>query len=416
MAKKALVVCGLGWGDEGKGATVDKLVDMNESHIVIRYNGGSQTAHNVVFNPPGSSVSLSHTFSQFSSGSFHPKVTTWLSRFMLINPINMMNEADHLKKLGVPNVWERTFIDENCIVITPYHIAFGRVREILRGDKAHGSCGEGVGEARWQDITSSKYSIHAKDLDDKDLIEKKLMDLSSFYKSMCIPIKEKIQSLPEELWKKEYDILDPANEVTRNTFRDWYIDAYAEWPVIVSKGSTLGAMLNFSKHPCVFEGAQGVLLDEVHGVAPHNTWTNTTCENALTLLSEAKFDGEVEKVGCLRIYATRHGYGPFSTEDPNLNAVLTENHNKHGKYQGAFRFGHFDVPSVKSSIEICKGIDWISLSCIDQWNPMMKIKVSEDTYVQPETLSEYLKVLQENLSVPIKLIGSGPSSKDRISL
>ena len=39
--------------------------------------------------------------------------------------------------------------------------------------------------------------------------------------------------------------------------------------------------------PVVFEGAQGVLLDEWRGFHPYTTWSTTTFENAETLLGES---------------------------------------------------------------------------------------------------------------------------------
>ena len=45
---KAIVTVGLGFGDEGKGATVDYLTRQFRSDLVVRYSGGAQAAHNVV--------------------------------------------------------------------------------------------------------------------------------------------------------------------------------------------------------------------------------------------------------------------------------------------------------------------------------------------------------------------------------
>jgi adenylosuccinate synthase len=56
--KKAILVAGLVWGDEGKGSVVDYLVRKHKAGVVVRYNGGAQAAHNVV-TPEG----LQHTFS-----------------------------------------------------------------------------------------------------------------------------------------------------------------------------------------------------------------------------------------------------------------------------------------------------------------------------------------------------------------
>jgi adenylosuccinate synthase len=50
----------------------------------------------------------------------------------------------------------------------------------------------------------------------------------------------------------------------------------------------------------VFEGAQGVLLDEWHGFHPYTTWSTTTFANAETLLAEADAAGTGTRLGVLR--------------------------------------------------------------------------------------------------------------------
>jgi hypothetical protein len=45
--KRAVITVGLGFGDEGKGATVDFLTRALEADLVVRYCGGSQAGHNV---------------------------------------------------------------------------------------------------------------------------------------------------------------------------------------------------------------------------------------------------------------------------------------------------------------------------------------------------------------------------------
>ena len=53
-ARRAFVIAGLGYGDEGKGTTVDWLARRYAPTLrtsrttVVRYNGGAQAAHNVV--------------------------------------------------------------------------------------------------------------------------------------------------------------------------------------------------------------------------------------------------------------------------------------------------------------------------------------------------------------------------------
>ena len=83
----AILVAGLGFGDEGKGSIVDALVRKHGAHTVVRYNGGAQAAHNVV-----DLDGRHHTFSQFGSGTFVPGTRTFLSRFMVVNPLGMLIE------------------------------------------------------------------------------------------------------------------------------------------------------------------------------------------------------------------------------------------------------------------------------------------------------------------------------------
>src|SRR5688572_1634241 len=131
----------LGFGDAGKGSIVDFLTRANEAHTVVRYNGGAQAGHRVVTAGPRP---REHVFAQFGSGTL-AGAATHLSRFMLIDPPAMLEEAGHLARLGV-DALERTTIDAGAPVITPFQRAVNRLRELARGDARHGSCGMGIGE------------------------------------------------------------------------------------------------------------------------------------------------------------------------------------------------------------------------------------------------------------------------------
>ena len=75
----ARVVIGAGWGDEGKGATVDRLV-RGPDDVVVRFNGGAQAGH-TVFAPDG----RRHVFHHVGSGAFHG-AATYLSRHVVSKP------------------------------------------------------------------------------------------------------------------------------------------------------------------------------------------------------------------------------------------------------------------------------------------------------------------------------------------
>jgi adenylosuccinate synthase len=115
--------------------------------------------------------------------------------------------------------------------------------------------------------------------------------------------------------------------------------------------------------PVVFEGAQGVLLDEWRGFHPYTTWSTTTSANAEELLAEAGAAGAALRLGVVRCYMTRHGPGPFVTEDPTLE--LPEPHNQHGTWQGPVRTGHFDGVALRYAVEVTGGVDAVALTHLD---------------------------------------------------
>jgi len=117
----------------------------------------------------------------------------------------------------------------------------------------------------------------------------------------------------------------------------------------------------------VFEGSQGVLLDEWRGFHPHTTWSTVTPASAQALLASAGLErGEVW--GTTRAYATRHGAGPFPTEDASLAGVLPEPHNAYGDYQGDWRVGHLDLTLLNYAARVCRaagGLDRVAVSHLD---------------------------------------------------
>ncbi|HET8846443.1 MAG TPA: adenylosuccinate synthetase, partial [Ktedonobacteraceae bacterium] len=157
----AIFITDLGFGDAGKGTITDFLARRFSAHTVVRYNGGPQAAHNVVC-PDG----RHHTFSQFSSGMFLPGTRTLLSRFMLINPLNMLKESRHLNAYGISDALQRVQIDRRALVITPFQRAMNRLREIARADSRHGSCGEGVGECMADSLQYGREMLFTGDLAD----------------------------------------------------------------------------------------------------------------------------------------------------------------------------------------------------------------------------------------------------------
>ena len=65
---------------------------------------------------------------------------------MLVDPLALTAEAEHLRRLGVPDPFALLTVDREALLTTPYHRAANQAREAARGSGRHGSCGMGIGE------------------------------------------------------------------------------------------------------------------------------------------------------------------------------------------------------------------------------------------------------------------------------
>ncbi|MEU4552838.1 adenylosuccinate synthetase [Micromonospora violae] len=335
-----VAVVDLGYGDAGKGTVVDWLCATRPVQTVVRFNGGAQAAHNVVLRD-----GRHHTFAQFGAGTFHPGVGTHLSRHVVVDPLALVAEADHLATVGVPDALDRLTVDGDALLATPYHRAANRAREIARGADRHGSCGLGVGEAVAYGLAHPDDAPRVADCHHPALLRRRLTTLRDRLTAELGPL----DAPPIE------DCL-PA------------FTAFAGRVDIVD-GNWLATALRTGT--CVFEGAQGVLLDEWHGFHPYTTWSTTTFANVDSLLAEAGQPGEVTRIGVLRLVTTRHGPGPLVTEDPGL--PFADPHNPTNPWQGRFRFGHFDAVAHRYALAAAGGVDGLALTHLDLAGPGLRI-------------------------------------------
>lgn len=345
------IVVDLGFGDAGKGGIVDWLAGPAGRAggppvtAVVRFNGGAQAAHNVV--TPGG---LHHTFSQFGSATFHG-VPTHLSRFMLVDPLALATEAAHLAGIGVPDPLGLLSVDRRALVTTPYHAAANRARERARGASRHGSCGMGIGE-------TVRYAL--ANLGDAPTVGDCLRP------ARMAALLRRLRDSCQDRFGPDLG-MPPVAELVR-VYR-----MFAASVTVVDEGY-LPTLL--AAGPVLFEGAQGVLLDQWRGFHPYTTWSTTTFDNAETLLAEAGCAGAATRLGVLRAYTTRHGAGPLVTEDPALTDALPEPHNRTGRWQGRFRVGHLDLVAHRYAVEVCGGVDALAVTHLDRAEPRLRVGVA----------------------------------------
>lgn len=389
-----VAVVGLGFGDEGKGSVVDYLVREHQAKLVVRFNGGAQAAHSVVTDD-----GRHHVFSQFGSGSFVPGVRTHLSRFMMVNPGAMLNEAEALAAAGVGDALSRVTVDPRALVTTELHTRANRLRESQRGSSRHGSCGMGIGETMAYALACPEGAIRVADLFSGPELRDKLAMLAGY-------MRREFGATWGQMPDFQATVLRSARFAGQIELR-----ADDDLPSVIGDGVA------------VFEGAQGVLLDETHGFSPFTTWSTTTLQNVDELLRG--FSGTVRRVGVLRSYMTRHGAGPFPTEDPETNHP--EAHNGTHPWQGRFRQGPLDIQALRYAIK-CSPVDVLAVTHMDRMTYPGRVCLDYDRPFKPDaawlagakptyrTISSeagLFAAIEGNLNRRVAITSHGPTAADK---
>lgn len=352
----AHIVVGLGYGDEGKGSWVDHLVRKHDVKYVVRFNGGAQASHHVV--TPDDRV---HGFHQLSSGSFVEGVHTLLSRFMLLDPDHLLAEASELEQQGVFQPLTRVLAHRDAPIITPFNRILNQMQEIHRGGSRHGSCGFGIGITQNDVETLGSDTLYLRDLL-TDTLRPKLLRLWEL----------KVQEASVVRSTETESLFGKLN----STDVDYYVDLFRHVArrITVIDDDEFNAIVR--TNDSVWEGAQGVLLDQTDGFFPHCTRSTCTFQNALTLLQEANFSGTTVRIGLLRGYATRHGAGPFVTEDSECNVSAC--HNLTNPWQGHFRTGWFDCVTARFALNVVGGVDVLAVTNLDRLYERAEVKIATE--------------------------------------
>ncbi len=359
------IVCGLGFGDEGKGLTTSFLCEqsqsmksyghrafgMKRSPIVIRFNGGGQAGHTVVHNGER------HVFSNFGSGTLQNVPTYW-SHYCTFCPASLISEYNALRKIGAEPV---LYVHPLCPVITPMDVLFNR------SDTTHGSVGVGFGDTLQRE--ADHYHLYAMDLAHPTVLRQKLEQILRYYRG-------KSTGWGDSIIQENEKFIERAQESLK----------YFEF----NEGDILGS---YSDHIC--EGAQGILLDQQFGFFPNVTRSHTTSKNAISILAGSNLVQDLDIYYVTRAYQTRHGNGFLSNEKEFAPPVLTDIENetnvKH-EYQGEFRKAILDIDMLKYALRcdtlftsVVRDVKrHLVITCVDQTGPTILVTeggVEKEVYV-----------------------------------
>lgn len=312
----AKVVIGAAFGDEGKGATVHAL--SSPSSTVVRFNGGAQAGHTVIHN------GFRRVFSHIGSGTLKG-AATHLSRFFVCHPLVFLSEWYDLAAQGItPNIT----VSPHCSVTTIYDVVLNRIIERHRGDDRHGSVGIGFGET----LERNQHLPYFATVVD---LKRDMRDWLEAIRKEWVP--RRCESLGIDLEKcPEWSTILQADVVVDRMLQDF--KAFLERVKIAPDHEALTDLTNV-----IFEGAQGLLLDQNYGIFPYVTRSNTGLQNVRSLINGAPLD--VYYV--TRAYTTRHGVGPLPFELPHKPYEhICDETNVHNEHQGGLRFSYLNLDDV----------------------------------------------------------------------
>jgi adenylosuccinate synthase len=393
----ATAVIGANFGDEGKGLLTDFLASRAPSRtLVVRANGGAQAGHTVV--APGG---RRHVFGHVGSGALCG-APTLLSRFFVSNPLLLDKEWPALADLA-----PRLLVDGRSPVTTPFDMLVNQMVERSRGALRHGSCGVGFNETIERSLLP-EFRLTVGDLRYPETVEAKLDAIQRTY----LPQRLSVLGLqPEERERALLEGSGLAEAFHASTRR------FLSRADIVPD---IEALTGFEQ--VLFEGAQGLLLDEDHPWFPHVTRSKTGLKNIVSLLREAGLN-RLRVVYATRWYLTRHGAGPFPTEVAGKpSPAIVDRTNLPNDWQGTLRFGLLDLEGLRGTIRADRlsaaGMDLdvsLALTCLDQMGDRAEFIAEGNTRLRVHPRSA-ATILAERTGLEVGFTSWGPMRADVRSL
>jgi adenylosuccinate synthase len=411
MVKTANCIIGAAFGDEGKGAQVDYLASKyNADGVVIRFNGGAQAGHTV--HTPGG---RNHIFHHIGSGSF-AGAATYLSRHFIINPIMFRQEYEDLYNIYHHHPY--VMVDKHCMVTDPFDMMRNQIKEASRTER-HGSCGLGINE------TVTRHKDHKHPFCVNDFIKKGCWDGGSGRLPM---MKDALlwsrDDYARTVLKDEGFVIPPEYEVffSDDAIIDHYIDDIDFFLAHTTIVPIKFVQDEFDHY--IFEGAQGLLLDEESGFYPHVTRSRTGLTNVMELCHEMDIT-DLNVSYMTRSYMTKHGAGPMPHElkEKPYRAIVDDT-NILNAWQQHLRYSYLNLDLLKQAIQkdlySAKNNPGISLTpsigltCMDQIDDMSSIGYILNNEINFTNMYRFQKTIEQEIQLLIKYISIGSTRNDII--
>jgi adenylosuccinate synthase len=361
---KADVIVGIQWGDEGKGKIVDMLAQKYD--VVCRSQGGHNAGHTIWVD------GVRYALHLVPSGILNPKAVNIIGNGVVLSPESLIKEMSQFE-----NLEGRLYISDKAHLNLPYHALIDQAKEKLKGDKAIGTTGKGIGPSYSDKI--NRVGFRVGELTNPSNLCTKIIEY--FVQNRAIFDVLEIETPNQEALLKE--LTHYSEKLT---------------PFITNTTNMVWKALDENKK-ILLEGAQGTMLDIDHGTYPYVTSSSTVSAGACTGLGINPKDIGIV-TGITKAYCTRVGNGPFPSEDfGDDGETMAQVGKEFGTTTGRKRrCGWFDAVAVKHASRL-NGCDQLALMKLDVLDGFKIIKVCVAYEVNGETISYVPTHLEEAKAV-----------------
>ena len=355
-------ICGINWGDEGKGRMVDLLSEKYD--VVCRYQGGNNAGHTVI-NERGKFI-----LNLLPSGILREDVVNVLGCGMVIDLKHLCGEMERLKDGGIKISPENLKISDKAIITMPYNVLQDEMEEdrlTKATGKPYGSTRRGIAP-----VYADKYmkkAFRMGELLNTELLYKRLPDIVD-WKNMTI---------------KAYGF----KEITVEQMIE-YFETYGK-PLAKFVTDT-GIYLNEAEKKgknIMFEAQLGALRDIDYGIVPYTSSSSTIAAYAPIGAGVPNLKLH-NSIGIMKAYSSCVGAGPFTCEYFGKEAEkLRELGGEYGAATGRpRRVGPFDAVASRYGIR-CQGADEIALTKLDVLDGYEEIEICTHYTLNGKQIDEF---------------------------
>ncbi len=386
----ATVVVGTQWGDEGKGKFTDLVA--KEMELVVRYQGGHNAGHTLVVDGESFALQL------VPSGVLYDHITPVIGNGVVVDPRVLISEMDMLESRGVDTSTLR--VSGNAHLIMPYHQELDALHERNLGDAKLGTTKRVIGPA-YAD-KAMRVGLRVQDLTDPKIFRAKLDVVLGYTNQLLTKVFDQEPVDPDEIAAEYLETCAPR-----------------VIPHIGDAISIVHNALEAGQH-ILLEGAQATFLDLDHGTYPFVTSSNPVSGGACTGAGVGPRDIE-RIIGIAKAYVTNTG----RRRRPGWFDAVMMRHAARINSLSEIALTKLDVLDQLDEVKVCVAyeIDGVRHDhlpyhqsdlhkAVPIYETLRGWKTDISSVTRPDNLpaaaADYIAFLEQQIGVPIRLVGVGP--------